>query len=428
LADGRVLIALAQGPLVAAPTWTRYDTISDQCRCSGFDIERGRQSAFDVTETGTATVYWHDQDGTLNDVDLVGLQIQLQILNPVTSTWVPQFRGLIDDITYDLDPSGVVSNVQMECVDMFDYLGGVEMVVGAFGDALPAGMSGVVFYEDGSVQTRITTLLDDAGVPSALYAVFSGNVNDQETLYDPGDSVLVAIRDAADSEFPGVANCYVDKTGVFQFHGRYARFQPETVAASASGWNFGTFAGGDGAAISSDSTRAQIREFKFSRPRSRIINSAVSYPRGIDVSDIAGQYSTVASSIGTFGYHSWSATDLIVLEHKTNGNTGNEECQLFAQYYTSNYSVPRVNIETVTFESLGPDDDRAEATWRVLTDMDISDRINLSVADAGISDEEFFVEGISMQVRPLNPDYDHVSLTPNLTPASYYGTATFGTI
>jgi hypothetical protein len=60
--------------------------------------------------------------------------------------------------------------------------------------------------------------------------------------------------------------------------------------------------------------------------------------------------------------------------------------------------------------------------------MDISDRINLSVADAGISDEEFFVEGISMQVRPLNPDYDYVSLTPNLTPASYYGTATFGTI
>ena len=136
-AVGRVLVAEADGPLVVSPTWTRYDTLSG-CGCSGFDIHRGRQSEFDITETGTATVYFNDTNKTLNDNSLVGLQIQLQLYNPVDSTWYPQFRGFIDDITYDVDPSGVKSTVQFECVDMFDFLGAMKMVVGVFGNTAPS--------------------------------------------------------------------------------------------------------------------------------------------------------------------------------------------------------------------------------------------------------------------------------------------------
>ena len=49
---GRVLIATGAGPLVAEPSWSRYDNLS-MCRCFGFDWNRGRQSEFDITDTGT---------------------------------------------------------------------------------------------------------------------------------------------------------------------------------------------------------------------------------------------------------------------------------------------------------------------------------------------------------------------------------------
>src|SRR5574339_539578 len=98
---GRVLVALSDGPLVAEPTWTRYDTLTD-CRCAGWDSYAGRQSELDTTDTGTATVYFHDQENVLDDDDLVGLQIMLQLYNPVTATWQIRWRGHIDDIQRDL--------------------------------------------------------------------------------------------------------------------------------------------------------------------------------------------------------------------------------------------------------------------------------------------------------------------------------------
>lgn len=420
MADGRVLIALAQGPLVAAPTWTRYDTLVN---CSKIEIDSGRQSEFDITDTGEAVVYFNDTDGTLNDTDLIGLGIQLQVRNAVSGSWVAQFRGVIDDIDYDVVPlsDGQLSNVQVKCVDMFDYLAGVEMIPGVFGDTVPAGAEGIVFYEDGSVQTRIVALLTDAAVPSGQQVVFTGNVDVQETKYDPGDSVLVAIRDACDAEFPGIANCYIDKDGKFQFHGRFARFDPDTVSASASGWTFTRWNAGDGAAFAADSTTAEIKAFRFNRPRSRIINAAIAYPRGLAENKMSGQVSTDSTSITTYGYRSWSAPDLIVKKHKTNGNTGADECKLYASFYKSNYAVPRTNIETITFQSCHPGNARASAIWGLMCGVQISDIINVTLADASISDEDYYVEGFHMEIRPAAGDtYDYVEVTPNLTPAAYY--------
>ena len=36
-----------------------------------------------------------------------------------------------------------------------------------------------------------------------MYVHFIGNVDVLETLYDPDDDILSAMRDAADAEFPG---------------------------------------------------------------------------------------------------------------------------------------------------------------------------------------------------------------------------------
>jgi hypothetical protein len=53
--------------------------------------------------------------------------------------------------------------------------------------------------------------------------------------------------------------------------------------------------------------------------------------------------------------------------------------------------------------------------------IEISDVLALTVADAEITDVDYFVEGLSIRCRYLNPDYDYLEVTPNLTPAAYYG-------
>jgi len=430
---GRVLIALAAGPLVAEPTWTRYDELTT-CRCEGFDVSRGRQSELDTTDTGSARVFFHDRAQVLNDDDLIGLQIMLQVYDPVAAVWQPVFRGHIDDMTTDPSPGApALSNVELSCVDVFDYLGGCRMIVGVFGDALPTGVGGIVFYEDGPVDDRITSALTDAALAASMYVVFSGNIDVNETLYDPNDTILQALRDAADAEFPGIANVYVDRFGRVVFHGRFARFDPDTVSGDAgdAAWDFQRWA----AATREDVTAgvAQIREFSFNRPRDRIINTYTSWPRAdengktFDQQNLAAQVSSDAPSITAFGYRSREAGDLIIQAHKTNGNTGTQECKLFADFYVANYAVPRKNVQRITFMSIPPDDDRAAATWELMSRVDVSDIIALTIDEAGLAAEDFYVEGISLSCRVLNPEYDMVTVSPNLSPAAYYTDNVFGT-
>jgi hypothetical protein len=428
--EGRVWIAETGGPLAAEPTWTRYDALSNS-KCYGFDCSTGRQSEIDTTDTGTASVFFHDKAKVL-DLDLVGLQILLQLYDPVDDAWHIRWRGHIDDIQRDLvDIPGVpLANVVLPCVGIFDYLGGCKMQPGVFGNAAPAGMNGVVFYEDGPVDDRIIALLDDALIASTMRVVFSGNVDVNETLYDPDDAILQAVRDAADAEFPGVANFYEDRYGRCAFHGRFARFDPEGTEASASNWDFVRYE----AATRGDVTTgvAQVREFSYNAPRARIINAFLAWPRAdengveFDRSEIPNQLVTDATSITNFGYRNpLDSPDLIIKEHKTNGNTGAEECVLFGQFYVSNYAEPRKAVQSVVFKSLRPTDDRAAATWDLMTRCDVADAIHLTIDEADLADEPFFVDGISVECRPLQPTFDMVTVTPNLTPASYYGTNVF---
>lgn len=267
---------------------------------------------------------------------------------------------------------------------------------------------------------------------SDQYVIFSLNVDVNETLYDPNDNILTAVRDAVDADFPGIANLYVDRYGRVVAHGRHARFDPDGVASDAGtdAWDFHRW----DAATREDVTtgRAQIREFSFNRPRTRIVNSYVAWPRAdengytFDQTGVAALVRTDPSSITAYGWRGREAPDLIIKEHKTNGNTGAEECGLFGDFYVANYSQPRKNIRNVTFKALNPDDTRAADVWELMTQIDISDIIHLYVDEAGLSNVEFYVEGISGECRALNPDYDYVSITPNLSPKAYYGTDVFG--
>jgi hypothetical protein len=435
-----VCIAFADGPLAATPTWTRIDDDTG-LRVSEISIRQGRQTELDQTETSTATVTLNDRAGVFNPYngsspyygEIDGKQISINIQNPVTSVWHEQFRGVIDDYSYDFpgSPAEVV-RVRIDCVGVFDYLAGVEMLPGAFGDTPPVGdTTGIVFYEDGPIQTRLDQLAADAGLNATRCVFFEGNVDVQETKYDPGDSILVAMRDAVDAEFPGIANLYEDKTGRVVFHGRFARFDPDTVSFGAD-WDFTRWFAGDGTAIAAEPTLAQIRPpLQWSRPRRMIYNAAIAYPRypirgtpsqDFDDDDIPGQITTDATSITEFGYRGWSARDLITLAGTTTGNTAAQETKLFADYYVANYALPRTRINALTFKSLHPADDRASSTWALICGSDVSDVVNLShdYPGGGLLFEDFYIEGRDMTIRPLNPQYDMVELSLNVSPAAYY--------
>lgn len=425
---GRVFVALSDGPLVAEPTWTRFDNLTN-ARSPGFDCESGRQSELDITDTGTARVYFNDRTGDLDDDALIGKQIMLQIHDPVADAWSPRWRGHIDDINHDLHPAiEALATVQFECVDVFDYLGGARFVPG-MGDTLPGGMAGVVFYDNENVDDRIIALLTDANIASTMRVVFTGNIDVNETLYDFDNVILQGLRDAADAEFPGVANVYVDRFGRVAFHGRFARFDPEGVESGGANWDFTRW----DAATREDVTTgvAQIREFSFNRPRDRIINSYVAWPRDDETgvafpqSSVDALVQTDATSISNYGYRGRDAPDLIIRSNINNANTGADECELFGQFYIQNYAVPRKSVQRVRFSSVEPTDARAAATWALMSGCDISDAINLTVDEAGLADTPFFIDGLSVSCRALNPSYDLVEVTPNLTPASYYGTDVF---
>jgi len=413
--------------LVAEPSWSRYDML-DGCRCYGFDSFSGRQSELDTTDTGNATVRYHDRAGTLDTDDLVGAQIMLQLHNPSTGEWHPRWRGHIDDVAHVPNPNArSLWNVELKCVDIFDYLGGVRFLPGVMGDV--GGRDDQVFYDNENVDDRLIALADDAGIVSSMRVFFTGNISVTETRYDPDDVVLQAMRDAADAEFPGVANLYVDRFGRLAFHGRFARFDPEGVASGGANWDFVRWDAGTRSSVTTGI--AQIREFAYNRPRARIINSYLAWPRNDETDNafdrtlIPTLLSTDAPSIAAYGYRGREATDLIIRENINNSNTGAQECALFGQFYTENYAQPRKAIQRVTFRTVRPADARAAATWALMCGVDISDGINLTVGEAGLSDEPYFVDGIATTLTVLNKNYDMVTVTPNLTPASYYGTDVF---
>jgi hypothetical protein len=426
---GRVLIAFDDPALEPTPAWTRIDN-NTAFRVSDITIRRGRQTEFDQTETSTATVTVRDPSGVFDPNNmsspyfgkLNGKQIMLQLQNPVTGVWHTQFRGHIDDYGYYLSETLVLSTVQIECVDLFDYLARVEMVVGLFGDpALSVGDSaGVVVYAETDFQTRLEQAATDAGLPPEFFVFFTGNVDVQETKYDPGDSVMMVMRDAVDAEFPTAANIYTDKLGRVVGHGRYARFTPEAVAATGD-WTFTRWDAATGGAVISGV--AQIRPpLRFANPRSRIVNAAISYPRGIAEADIPGQIVIDTTSRDEYGYGSWSATDLITLAGTTTGNTANQETKLYGSYMVANYKEPRPRVEALTFKSIDPDDSRAAATWALMCGADISDVVNVVAGypgGVGIA-EDFYVEGSEMTIIPLNPGYDMVELSLNVSPAAYF--------
>jgi hypothetical protein len=430
-----VQIAFDDTLLTVNPAWVRID---QTVKVSRWEIRRGRQSELEKTGTAEATIFVNDVDGHFDPANagspwfgkLDGKQVSLSRWNPVTDTWNPRFRGYIEEYGYDLAPSQVKTEVAIRCVGFMDYLAGAEMAPGQAGSTPPAGSEGNIFYEDAEVDDRMLAILADAQFPTSLAVIFSGNIVMQESIYDPGYSFLAALQDAADAEFPGVANIYEDRYGRIVFHGRHARFDPDAVAleAGTEAWDFQRWSAGDAAGIVIDPDAAQVRPpVNYDRSLKLVINAALATPLGIAEEDIEAQLATDPTSIGLYGIRSWSAPDLRILEHKTNGNTGLQETKLMADYYVTNYAEPRTRPRQITLKPLLPTDPRAAATWELMCEVDISDIVYLYITSPGGGgvDGEFYVEGITETARIGNPDFEFGEVTLDVSPTAYYQTDVF---
>lgn len=418
-----------------APSWTRMDTGTN---VDEITVERGRSDEFERTGTGTAAIHFNDTDGDVDPtlgVDLDARPASIAIRNPVTDEWFPLYRGQVDEVSGDLDKSQRVTRTTVSLVDALDYLAGVQLMPGVFGDTPPAASAGYVFYEDtvsDGFQTRIVQALTDSQWPSALSSVFTGNINMPESVYSPGESLLTVIDDAADAEFPTVANRYVDAEGFFCAHGRLARFDPDTVSASATHWDFQRWKVGDNDAADADPERARINPpFQWVRSRKMVRNSAIAYPQSAEGTDMDGLVVDDATSIARYGYRAWSAENLLLSEGTTTGNNAVDEARLYATYIVENYKELRNRLGRITVKPLPPGHPRAEAVWELLTGVDISDIVNVSIGHPGGGgfSEDFYVEGISYTIRPavkdLDTGYPYIELGLDLSPAAYWETNPF---
>lgn len=446
--DGRFLIAFDDPMGAWEPDWTRVD--SHPNLVTSYSIDRGRQFELDRTDGGRATVEIADTDGILDPTNPGGpyygrleplLQAMIGRRNPVTGEWHTRFRGWIEEYDYAFDPSQRVNRLTVSLVDIFEVLAAIDMQPDDFGHSRPVGVVSpdVVWFDNSdTVRARMERALGQATIGVDWYVLFSGNVSLFPTSYSPGENVLTALWDCADSEFPGIGNLYTDRRGRLCFHGRFAKFTPEDIALEAGPgrWEWTDWDTGDGTAVHLDPANcAHIRRFSFNRGLSKIINAASATPEwsnaksgsgyGTDLTaaEVKGQFVKNQASINHRGYRSWSIQNLQTERGQPSGANSLKETKKFASYYLTNYLEPQNRVTEITFRSISTAAEGAAITWDLLSRIDVSDGVKVTIDSPGGGSfllEPFFVEGVHEEARMLTPDMDDVTLSLDLSPRVYY--------
>lgn len=397
--------------------------------------KRGRSYFTNRTDTGTAQVDYIDTQGALDPTNSTGpfypmdpnCPFAIALHNPVTNTWTTVFTGLVQQVPQTLDVSENYLSGSVMAADMFSLLAIGEIEPGLDFDSSSAGTSsantiGDTTFAAQDVQARIKALLADAGVPVARTNVFSGNVDVQASVYPPGTTYLEAIFDAADAEFPGLANCFISKSGRFTFHGRKARFDPANYAANG----ISTWDAGDTAAVELDSGKALIAGLSFDRDVAKIINASMFSPDNIADTDLAGQLATNSASITQYGNRTWSGTNLLTADGLNDSRNANEETALFGTYYVDNFHDAQNRISQLTFKWVPTSAPNAAAHWAFLCGVEISDLVNVTTTHpggGGFQAEPYFVEGISYEMSAAGAAGGvDLTMTLDLSPQAYFTT------
>jgi hypothetical protein len=438
-----ICVAFDDNALEPNPTWTRLDDPAGYTLASAISIKRGRDTEFDEYQIGTATVTLLDKSGILDSTNTgsplhgklkPNLQAAIARFNPVTGEWKTRFRGFIKAWgPYEIDAAGNIATMDMELVDCFDYIGRVEMTPADYGDPLPFGVDGDIYYRGGprylrQVNTRIIQILDDIGWPVTLQNIFSGNVDVQERVYARNSSPMEALKEAAEAEWPGIAGIWSNREGIFTFHGRFARFNPERP-----GYGIGFWKAGSGDVAAADATVCPISNpFNWVRDTEDVINRCLPLPMNVDDTDpgITSNLSEDLTSKGEYGPRSLSMENLITyigVNDDGTFTTAVEEVKKYGQYYVDNYAQPKDRIQELTIRSRGPDVFSGPATWDLLNGIDLGDVLTLHTnhKQGGGFNEDWFVEGIMEEDRPLEGARHDVTMTLHISPRSHYDTSPF---
>jgi len=448
--EGRFHLAFDSTTLEPNPVWTRLDDVFPNLVVR-YSIDRGRSYEMDRTDAGRATVEINDTEGILNPLNesspfwsgdetgVTKIRPLLQALicrrNPVTGEWNTRFRGFVDSYDLEFDSSQVVNRMTISLTDLFSILGKVEMTVGQFGQSTTiTDYQGMVYYPGGHTpQQRIRKVLDDVGLPAPFTALLPGNVKLYNGVYSEGETPMTAIQEAADGDFPQVSNVYCDRFGRLAFHGRKAKFFPQETSDDAGDrWVFQEWKVGDGAAIAADPDTVQLRSFGFVRGMDKFINVATASPLFIEDNQLPDQLVVDAWSVGIYGINSWSATNLLTGQSLLDSADALTETRRMATYFVANYKFPHDRLTALSFRALPPSDPRAPILWEFLNTVDVGDRLDVVISSPGGGGypgpgppgtrAKWFVEGIHEQVNALNPEYDDVTMTFDLSPAALFET------
>lgn len=456
-------IAFGAGALDATPTWTRMDTLTDLA-VQRYTIHRGRVDEHDKTGVGTATVTGIDLGGVVDPTNTGNAfytggatqinptkQAAICLQNPCDDTWSTLFRGYVADWDFELDLSQRFTSFEVGMVDLLDILSDAEVVPASSsatgagrGAGVPSGSlpstlnAGDAYYLPQTVQDRIFAALADAALsagatewPDELMTIFTGNVWVQGVIYSPRTSILQVIQDAADAEFPGVANFYASKDGIATFHGRYARFDyTDFETYGINQWTVG-----DLTKFAGDATTAVMSGLNWTRGKTNLINAAMATPSGLIDRDIRGQFSYDATSIAKYGARSVSFEGLLTQRGNedpvlaaTEYGQAKAETKLFADYYIDNFKDPKDRIKQIKFRTQDPDGPYGQPVWDLICGVEISDVLSVTSnhpGGGGFADAIYFVEGITYEIEPMTATYPNVTLTLDVSPASYYANDPF---
>lgn len=426
-------VAFSDDVFVADPDWTRLDA---DYVVAEITTNRGRSYELEKTDTGTAVVKMIDLNGDLDPLNTGGAfygsilplkQAAISLQNADTGTWETIFRGFIREWRCEPHPTEQILFVTIELVDALELFAAWELL-----PDFPPGQQSLhydlYFAEDDALdamRSRLNSVLDDIGWPASLREIFSGNVGLQEVTYPPRTTVLTVLQDAVDAEFPGVANLYVQRDGRVTAHGRYARFQWETVEYHIAEWSLG-----DQGAADADPTEVVplTPPIAYGLDTSSLYTSAFCTPqaRQLNEKDLTAQSTYDSGAALAYGFRTWSAEGLLTLRGED--ATGAEETRKFADYYRGNFSQPLLRVGILTVKSQDPDSVYGPATWELLTRVDISDVVYLyttHVGGGGFTGHRFYVESVAYRIVPHTAEHPYVEMSLDVSPAGHYDYSPF---
>jgi hypothetical protein len=403
------------------PTW---DNIDDYV--VAFHTERGRESEFTKTEAGTASWEVNDRLGDFDptnagsafapDVDVLK-QAKVNFKHPIAGTYHDVFTGYVDEYEYARQgPRAAHTTIPL--TDGFEILEQGKPAVSADG----------IFYAPQHVDDRIKAAAADVGWPATRTRVATGNVWLQGFSYAADSSGLMIAQEAADGEFPGVANLFMDKAGLLAFSGRGIRFDPPTYPDWITTWRVG-----DDAACALDPTLLPIAKdgLVLALSKEFLYNRVVAAPRNADNSTIFASQVSAAASIAKYGVRSLQLLDLLTLRGSTSGLNGVQETQQMALYYKNNYAAPLVRVKSIEFH--GQMDDGTTAPggasgnlWDFILGVELNHIVEVNTVHpggGGLVAKDYFVERIENDVSRLNdvvPNWVmNLDLSPRARFASY---------